>query len=74
MLGQRDFRTATAFVNDLASRLANRVQITTDGHRPYLEAIENAFGTEVDYSIIAEDLWCASRERDALFSRTLYRR
>jgi hypothetical protein len=42
MLGQRDTVTATAFVSDLASRLSNRVQITTDGHRPYLEAVENA--------------------------------
>jgi IS1 family transposase len=52
MLGQRDTATATAFVIDLASRLSNRVQITTDGHRPYLEAVENAFGMEVDYSIL----------------------
>ena len=52
MLGQRDTVTATAFVSDLASRLSNRVQITTDGHRPYLEAVETAFGMEVDYSIL----------------------
>src|SRR5947207_3039727 len=52
MLGQRDTATATAFVSDLASRLSKRVQITTDGHRPYLEAVENAFGMEVDYSIL----------------------
>jgi len=51
-LGQRDFRTAKFFVSDLASRLRNRVQITTDGHRPYIEAIENAFGENVDYSIL----------------------
>jgi hypothetical protein len=50
MLGQRDLVTAPAFVSDLASRLSNRVQITTDGHRPYLEAVENAFGMQVDYS------------------------
>jgi len=52
MLGQRDLATATAFVSDLASRLSNRVQITSDGHRPYVEAIESVFGTEVDYSIL----------------------
>jgi IS1 family transposase len=40
MLGQRDFRTAKTFVADLANRLANRVQITSDGHRSYIEAIE----------------------------------
>jgi IS1 family transposase len=50
MLGRRDLATAKDFVNDLASRLSNRVQITSDGHRPYLEAIEGAFGSEVDYS------------------------
>src|SRR5437016_8962198 len=46
MLGQRDLATATAFVSDLASRLSNRVQITSDGHRPHVEAIESMFGTE----------------------------
>jgi IS1 family transposase len=51
-LGQRDATTATAFVSDLALRLSNRVQITTDGHRPYLVAVENAFGSDVDYSIL----------------------
>ena len=49
-LGQRDLATAKDFVNDLASRLSKRVQIISDGHRPYLEAIEGAFGSEVDYS------------------------
>jgi IS1 family transposase len=49
-LGQRDFHTAKDFVDDLESRLSNRVQITTDGHRAYLEAIEGAFGMDVDYA------------------------
>lgn len=51
-LGQRDAYEATLFVADLASRLKHRVQITTDGHRPYLEAVEKAFAGEVDYSIL----------------------
>jgi len=51
-LGQRDTRTAIDFVYDLASRLKNRVQITSDAHRPYIEAVETAFGREVDYSIL----------------------
>jgi len=51
-LGSRDFSTAKEFVADLASRLKNRVQITSDGHRPYVEAIESAFGQDVDYSIL----------------------
>ncbi len=41
-----------AFLTDLAPRLRNRVQITTDGHRPYIEAIEEAFGQDVDYAIL----------------------
>ena len=48
--------TATAFVSDLASRLGNRVQITTDGHRAYVEAIETAFGMEVDFSILQKSM------------------
>ena len=51
-LGSRDTRTARGFVDDLANRLKNRVQITSDGHKPYVEAIERAFGSEVDYSIL----------------------
>ena len=49
-IGSRDGATACEFVADLASRLANRVQITSDGHRPYLEAVEKAFGSEVDFA------------------------
>ena len=49
-IGNRDGMTACEFVNDLAGRLANRVQITSDGHRPYLEAVEGAFGSEVDFA------------------------
>jgi hypothetical protein len=39
---------------DLKSRLANRVQITTDGHRVYLNAVEDAFGSEVDYAMLVK--------------------
>jgi IS1 family transposase len=52
LVGKRDAGYAAEFVNDLAGRLANRVQISTDGHRMYLEAVEGAFGTEVDYAMI----------------------
>jgi hypothetical protein len=38
----------------LASRLAHRVQLTTDGHRPYLEAVEGAFGSEIDYAMLVK--------------------
>lgn len=50
MLGNRDARTANAFIDDLASRLATRVQLTSDGLKAYLEAVEGAFGADVDYA------------------------
>ena len=50
--GRRDAIAAHQFINDLASRLKNRVQLTTDGHRPYLQAIEGAFGCEIDYAML----------------------
>lgn len=53
-IGDRSSETAFAFVSDLASRLRNRVQITTDGHKPYLEAIEGAFGGDVDYAMLVK--------------------
>jgi IS1 family transposase len=49
-IGPRDLATATSFMSDLASRLSGRVQLTTDGHRPYLLAVEGAFNGEVDYA------------------------
>ncbi|HZK90655.1 MAG TPA: hypothetical protein VFC56_10955, partial [Stellaceae bacterium] len=49
-VGDRSGATATEFVCDLSSRLANRVQVTTDGHRAYLDAVERAFGVDVDYA------------------------
>ena len=49
-VGNRDFESATLFIEDLAGRLANRVQLTTDGLKSYLEAIENAFGNDIDYA------------------------
>jgi hypothetical protein len=49
-LGQRDLATAKDFVNDLAQRAKGRVQITTDALRTYVNVIEDAFGSEVDYA------------------------
>ena len=50
LIGGRDAEYASAFMDDVASRLANRVQMTTDGHRAYLDAVEGAFGADVDYA------------------------
>lgn len=54
MLGDRSAVTAKVFMQDLAMRLANRVQLTTDGYRPYLDAVDSAFGINVDYSMLVK--------------------
>lgn len=46
----RDGQYALAFMDDLRDRLATRVQLTSDGHKAYLEAVEGAFGGDVDYA------------------------
>jgi len=50
LVGSRDSQDAMYFMDDVAKRLAGRVQMTTDGHRAYLEAIEGAFGADIDYA------------------------
>ena len=50
--GGRDARFALEFMKDLASRVTTRIQITTDGHRAYAEAVEGAFGIDVDYAML----------------------
>jgi IS1 family transposase len=51
-VGDRSAETAIDFMDDLAKRLANRVQLTTDGHKAYLEAVEGAFGADIDYAML----------------------
>jgi IS1 family transposase len=53
-VGTRDAETGYEFMHDLAGRLANRVQLTTDGHRVYLTAVESAFGSEIDYAMLVK--------------------
>jgi IS1 family transposase len=50
MVGRRDAGCATAFLQDVQGRLANRIQLTTDGHKMYLVAVPDAFASEVDYA------------------------
>lgn len=50
LVGGRDGGWAMEFMQDCADRIRNRVQITTDGHRSYLDAVENAFGADIDYA------------------------
>jgi IS1 family transposase len=54
LVGGRDAGYAYDFMHDLAGRLANRVQLTTDGHKAYLEAVEDAFGADGDYAMLVK--------------------
>lgn len=54
-VGKRDGKTTNAFVADVASRLTNRPQISTDGLRNYVDAVELAFGSDVDYAMIIKN-------------------
>jgi IS1 family transposase len=54
LAGGRDIATAKEFMQDVASRLSNRVQLTTDKHKPYLVAVESAFEGEVDYAMLVK--------------------
>lgn len=67
-LGRRDLPNATVFMKDLASRLKNRVQLTTDGHRMYLEAVEEAFGSEIDFSQLIKLYGVSEEEREKRYS------
>ncbi len=53
-IGSRDAGAAWTFMRDLASRLAKRVQLTTDGHNAYLDAVDGAFGTSIDYAMLVK--------------------
>jgi hypothetical protein len=58
LVGGRDLGWAKEFMEDCASRIRNRVQITTDGHKAYLEAVEHAFGADIDYAQLQKILRC----------------
>jgi IS1 family transposase len=60
LVGGRDSDYAMAFMDDLRSRLANRVQLTSDGHKAYLDAVEGAFGADVDYAMLVKLYGAAS--------------
>jgi len=54
MVGQRDAGFASAFLRDVEARLANRIQLTTDGHKMYLIAVDDAFGASIDYAMLVK--------------------
>ncbi len=53
-VGKRDTRDAKAFMVDLAARVQGRIQLSTDAHAPYIEAVERAFGGEIDYGQVVK--------------------
>ena len=65
-LGDRGASAGLAFVHDLRDRLTNRVQLTSDGHRVYLEAVETAFGSDVDYAMLVK-IYGEPREKEATY-------
>ncbi|MBN8699013.1 MAG: DDE-type integrase/transposase/recombinase [Chitinophagales bacterium] len=54
LVGDRDVEAGTIFMQDIKDRLQNRVQLTTDGHRPYLQAVKEAFDYDVDYAMLVK--------------------
>jgi len=68
LVGKRDSGYATEFIQDLASRLANRVQLTTDGHKVYLNAIIDAFADDIDYAILHKVYGADPRPSEARYS------
>jgi len=66
-LGTRGAQTAKRFMDDLAGHLANRVQLTTDGHRVYLQAVEDAFGRDIDYAMLIK-MYGEDRQSEARYS------
>jgi IS1 family transposase len=68
LCGGRDASWACDFMEDLASRVSTRIQITTDGHRAYAEAVEGAFGMEVDYAMLIKLYGAPSDKPDTRYS------
>jgi len=67
LVGNRDAQYARIFINDVASRLKNRVQLTTDGLKAYLDAVDESFGTEIDFAQLVK-LYGKSLEGDHRYS------
>ena len=67
LVGGRDSDYAIGFMDDLRSRLANRVQLTSDGHKAYMEAVEGAFGGDIDYAMLVK-MYGATPEGEKRYS------
>ena len=68
LVGGRDSDYAMGFMDDLKSRLANRVQLTSDGHKAYLEAVEGAFGGDIDYAMLVKMYGATSESAKGRYS------
>ena len=68
LVGGRDSDYAIAFMDDLRDRLANRVQLTSDGHKAYLEAVEGAFGGDIDYAMLVKMYGVSSESAKGRYS------
>ena len=67
LIGLRDAGCATDFLRDMSERISNRIQLTTDGHKMYLTAVEDAFGGDIDYAMLVK-LYGASGETETRYS------
>jgi len=71
-LGNRDARTAKILIDDLASRLAHRIQLTTDGHKAYLLAVEGEFGIDIDYAMLVKVYGEGAEQNEKRYSPAKY--
>jgi IS1 family transposase len=71
LVADRSGASAIEFLDDLAGRLANRVQLSSDGHKPYLEAVEGAFGGAIDYAVIQKIYGTAPEAVRGRYSRAI---
>jgi hypothetical protein len=67
LVGGRDSEYASAFIRDISERVANRIQLTSDGHGAYLRAVENVFGVDIDYAQLVK-IYGASPEGEKRYS------
>jgi IS1 family transposase len=67
-IGDRGADTAKVFMQDVASRISSRIQLTTDGHRVYADAVEDAFGADIDYAMLVKIYGASSENPESRYS------
>ena len=70
LVGDRTYESAKTFMDSLAFRLAGRVQLTTDGHNPYLEAVAGSFGADIDYARVVKEYEMRKDGHDGKYIRS----